>query len=120
MIYDLILISNTTDNHASLLVRAGGLRQWKRAADGPGSLVLLPLTVSDGGVPPLSSTSTLTIQICLCAEADHPACHPEALRPPLGSAQTQAVAAGLACLLILLGECYQSFGECYQSFSHCY
>uniref|UniRef100_A0A8C4QF39 Cadherin 6 n=1 Tax=Eptatretus burgeri TaxID=7764 RepID=A0A8C4QF39_EPTBU len=93
---------NSGDNHASLLVRAGGLRQWKRAADGPGSLVLLPLTVSDGGVPPLSSTSTLTIQICLCAEADHPACHPEALRPPLGSAQTQAVAAGLACLLILL------------------
>ncbi|KAM9719893.1 cadherin-7-like [Menidia menidia] len=52
-----LLLRDNSDNTASVLA-AGVLRRDR--------LLLLPVVVSDGGRPPLSSTSTLTVSVCQC------------------------------------------------------
>lgn len=65
-------------------------------------LYLLPIVISDGGSPALSSTNTLTIRVCGC-DGDRISCNAEAYTLNAGLS-TGALIAILACIVILLGK----------------
>ncbi|XP_061429430.1 LOW QUALITY PROTEIN: cadherin-7-like [Lethenteron reissneri] len=84
--------------------RAGGA-----AAGAAGGGLLLPLgvSVSDGGGPPgpRSTTGTLAVRLCACAERDgalHAACSAQQPVVVLAGVGAEALVALLACILILL------------------
>lgn len=86
------------DNTASVLVRREGFSRQKQ------DLYLLPIVISDGGVPPLSSTNTLSIRVCGCdGSGSLLSCNAEAYVLNAGLS-TGALIAILACIVILLGE----------------
>ncbi|XP_038627827.1 cadherin-11 isoform X1 [Tachyglossus aculeatus] len=89
-------LRDNRDNTASVYVRRGGFSRQKQ------DLYLLPIVINDGGVPPMSSTNTLTIKVCGC---DHNgsllSCNAEAYVLNAGLS-TGALIAILACIVILL------------------
>lgn len=86
------------DNTARILTRRSGFRQQEQ------SVFYLPILISDGGQPVLSSTGTLTIQVCGCDDEGHVlSCSPEAYMLPV-SLSRGALIAILACVFVLLGE----------------
>ena len=64
----------------------------------------LPIEINDNGIPPMSSTNTLTIRVCSCDSKDTIlSCNVEPYILPAGLS-TGALIAILACIVILLGE----------------
>ncbi|NXP38949.1 CAD11 protein, partial [Leiothrix lutea] len=89
-------LRDNRDNTASVLVRREGFSRQKQ------DLYLLPIVISDGGVPPLSSTNTLTIRVCGCDSGGSLlSCTAEAYVLNAGLS-TGALIAILACIVILL------------------
>lgn len=89
---------SSSDNTARILTRRSGFRQKEQ------SVFYLPILISDNGQPVLSSTGTLTIQVCSCDDDGHVlSCSPEAYMLPV-SLSRGALIAILACIFVLLGE----------------
>ncbi|KAM4808733.1 cadherin-24 [Rhinophrynus dorsalis] len=88
-------LRDNKDGSASLLVRQSGF--WRSQRD----IFLVPIEIKDSGMPPLSSTDTLTISLCHCETGGAVlTCHMTS-----GSAaglSTPALLAILACALSLL------------------
>ncbi|XP_072136065.1 cadherin-11-like isoform X1 [Mobula birostris] len=83
-------------NTADIKVRKGAMSRRKQ------EVYLLPVVISDGGAPPLSSTNTLTIRVCSCsADGSVQSCNAEPLTLPAGLS-TGALIAILTCIIILL------------------
>ncbi|XP_043913738.1 cadherin-24-like [Protopterus annectens] len=89
-------IKDNQDNSASVLVQQNKFAQNRR------DIYLVPIVISDGGTPPLSSTNTLTISICRCGlDGTIQSCNMEAYISPAGLS-TGALVAILACIATLL------------------
>ncbi|NXL74032.1 CAD18 protein, partial [Leptocoma aspasia] len=89
-------LRNNEDNTASILTRR---RRYSRTTQ---DIYYLPVLISDGGVPPLSSSSTLTIRVCACERDGRVrTCHAEAFLSSAGLS-TGALIAILLCIVILL------------------
>jgi hypothetical protein len=87
-----------SDNTARILTRRSGFRQQEQ------SVFYLPILIADSGQPALSSTGTLTIQVCSCDDDGHVmSCSPEAYMLPV-SLSRGALIAILACIFVLLGK----------------
>ncbi|KAB0349471.1 hypothetical protein FD754_014328 [Muntiacus muntjak] len=83
-------------NTASILTRR---RRFSRSVQ---DVYYLPIMVSDGGIPSLSSSSTLTIRVCACERDGRVrTCHAEAFLSSAGLS-TGALIAILLCVVILL------------------
>ncbi|KAB0400305.1 hypothetical protein E2I00_017212, partial [Balaenoptera physalus] len=83
-------------NTAGVYARRGGFSRQKQ------DLYLLPIVISDGGIPPMSSTNTLTIKVCGCdVNGALLSCNAEAYILNAGLS-TGALIAILACIVILL------------------
>uniref|UniRef100_A0A673UBL1 Cadherin-20 n=1 Tax=Suricata suricatta TaxID=37032 RepID=A0A673UBL1_SURSU len=86
----------TVYNTARVLTRRSGFRQQEQ------SVFFLPILMADSGQPALSSTGTLTIQVCSCDDDGHVlSCSPEAYMLPV-SLSRGALIAILACIFVLL------------------
>ncbi|KAB0352327.1 hypothetical protein FD755_003660 [Muntiacus reevesi] len=84
------------NNTAGVYARRGGFSRQKQ------DLYLLPIVISDGGIPPMSSTNTLTIKVCGCdVNGALLSCNAEAYILNAGLS-TGALIAILACIVILL------------------
>lgn len=91
---------DTVDNTASILTRR---RKYSRTIQ---DIYYLLVLISDGGVPPLSSSSTLTIRVCACERDGRVrTCHAEAFLSSAGLS-TGALIAILLCVVILLGKSF--------------
>ena len=67
-------------------------------------MYLVPVVISDGGTPLLSSTNTLTVRVCTCdRDGNMQLCNAEALSARAGLS-TGALVAILLCSVILLSE----------------
>ncbi|XP_035173911.1 cadherin-18 isoform X4 [Oxyura jamaicensis] len=89
-------LRDNEDNTASILTRR---RKYSRTTQ---DIYYLPVLISDGGVPPLSSSSTLTIRVCACERDGRVrTCHAEAFLSSAGLS-TGALIAILLCVVILL------------------
>ncbi|XP_061305245.1 cadherin-18 isoform X2 [Pezoporus flaviventris] len=89
-------LRDNEDNTASILTRR---RRYSRTTQ---DTYYLPVLISDGGVPPLSSSSTLTIRVCACEKDGRVrTCHAEAFLSSAGLS-TGALIAILLCVVILL------------------
>ena len=70
------------------------------------SRYLVPVVISDGGSPMLSSTNTLTVRVCSCdRDGNMKLCNAEALVLTAGLS-TGALVAILLCVCILLSKYY--------------
>ncbi|XP_069778599.1 cadherin-7-like [Narcine bancroftii] len=89
-------VQDNRDNTAAILTRRSGFSRQEQA------VYFLPIVIVDNGVPPLSSTNTLTVRVCSC-DGDGVAhtCNAEAYALPAGLS-TGALIAILACVLTLL------------------
>ncbi|KAF4790309.1 hypothetical protein TURU_142292 [Turdus rufiventris] len=91
-------LRNNEDNTASILTKR---RRYSRSTQ---DIYYLPVLISDGGVPPLSSSSTLTIRVCACERDGRVrTCHAEAFLSSAGLS-TGALIAILLCIVILLAS----------------
>ncbi|XP_057626160.1 cadherin-20 isoform X2 [Chionomys nivalis] len=89
-------VRDNQDNTARILTRRSGFRQQEQ------SVFYLPILIADSGEPVLSSTGTLTIQVCSCSDDGHvTSCSPEAYMLPV-SLSRGALIAILACIFVLL------------------
>uniref|UniRef100_A0A8D0G6Q3 Cadherin 11 n=1 Tax=Sphenodon punctatus TaxID=8508 RepID=A0A8D0G6Q3_SPHPU len=89
-------LRDNRDNTASIHVRHESFSRQKQ------DLYLLPIVISDGGIPPMSSTNTLTIRVCGCdSNGSLLSCNAEAYILNAGLS-TGALIAILACIVILL------------------
>ncbi|NP_445844.1 cadherin-11 isoform X1 [Rattus norvegicus] len=89
-------VRDNRDNTAGVYARRGGFSRQKQ------DLYLLPIVISDGGIPPMSSTNTLTIKVCGCdVNGALLSCNAEAYILNAGLS-TGALIAILACIVILL------------------
>ncbi|XP_044149262.1 cadherin-18 isoform X1 [Bufo gargarizans] len=89
-------LRNNEDNTASILTRR---RKFSRTSQ---DIYYLPIVVTDGGTPSLSSTGTLTIRVCACERDGRVrTCHAEAFLSSAGLS-TGALIAILLCIVILL------------------
>ncbi|XP_063801467.1 cadherin-11 [Pseudophryne corroboree] len=89
-------IRDQRDNTANLYVGRVSFSRQKQ------KMHLLPIVISDGGSPPMSSTNTLTIRICSCSTDENIiSCNDEPLSLNAGLS-TGALIAILACIVILL------------------
>ncbi|XP_039328127.1 cadherin-18 isoform X1 [Saimiri boliviensis] len=89
-------LKDNEDNTASILTRR---RRFSRTVQ---DVYYLPIMISDGGIPSLSSSSTLTIRVCACERDGRVrTCHAEAFLSSAGLS-TGALIAILLCVLILL------------------
>uniref|UniRef100_A0A7N4P2Q3 Cadherin 18 n=1 Tax=Sarcophilus harrisii TaxID=9305 RepID=A0A7N4P2Q3_SARHA len=89
-------LKDNEDNTASILTRR---RRFSRTIQ---DVYYLPIMISDGGIPSLSSSSTLTIRVCACERDGRVrTCHAEAFLSSAGLS-TGALIAILLCVLILL------------------
>lgn len=97
-LFSILTLLSSSDNTARILTRRSGFRQQEQSA------FYLPIQISDNGQPALSSTGTLTIQVCNCDDNGHVlSCSPEAYMLPV-SLSRGALIAILACIFVLLGE----------------
>ncbi|XP_060109556.1 cadherin-11 [Heteronotia binoei] len=87
-------LRDNRDNTASVITRRTSFSRQMQ------DLYLLPIVISDGGNPALSSTNTLTIRVCGC-DGDRISCNAEAYTLNAGLS-TGALIAILACIVILL------------------
>ncbi|XP_015744337.1 cadherin-18 [Python bivittatus] len=89
-------LKDNEDNTASILTRR---RRFSRTTQ---DVYYLPIVISDGGVPPLSSSTTLVIRVCACERDGRVrTCHAEAFLSSAGLS-TGALIAILLCVVILL------------------
>ncbi|KAG5268406.1 hypothetical protein AALO_G00212250 [Alosa alosa] len=89
-------LRDNKDNTASVLTKRGGFRRREQ------SLYRLPVLIVDSGTPALSSTNTLSVQVCDCdADGVPQACGAVAYSLPAGLS-TGALLAILGCILTLL------------------
>ncbi|XP_075399105.1 cadherin-18 isoform X2 [Tenrec ecaudatus] len=89
-------LKDNEDNTASILTRR---RRFSRTVQ---DVYYLPIMISDGGIPSLSSSSTLTIRVCACERDGRVrTCHAEAFLSSAGLS-TGALIAILLCVVILL------------------
>ncbi|GCC35436.1 hypothetical protein chiPu_0013921 [Chiloscyllium punctatum] len=89
-------ITQSTGHTADIKVHRGAMSRRKQ------EVYLLPVVISDGGVPVMSSTNTLTIRVCSCsADGSVQSCNAEPLTLPAGLS-TGALIAILTCIIILL------------------
>ncbi|MEJ1276156.1 cadherin 9 [Cricetulus griseus] len=89
-------VRDNRDNTAGIYARRGGFSRQKQ------DFYLLPIVISDGGIPPMSSTNTLTIKVCGCdVNGALLSCNAEAYILNAGLS-TGALIAILACIVILL------------------
>eukprot|EP00069_Balaena_mysticetus_P013935 bmy_22161T0 len=87
---------SAVDNTASILTRR---RRFSRTIQ---DVYYLPIMISDGGIPSLSSSSTLTIRVCACERDGRVrTCRAEAVLSSAGLS-TGALIAILLCVVILL------------------
>ncbi|KAM4614473.1 cadherin-11 [Discoglossus pictus] len=89
-------IHDNRDNTANLHIGRGIFSRHKK------DLYLLPIVISDGGIPQMSSTNTLSIRVCSCnSDGSTRSCNaePQTLNAGLS---TGALIAILACIVILL------------------
>ncbi|KAL7385942.1 hypothetical protein ABVT39_002232 [Epinephelus coioides] len=90
-------LRDNRDNTASVLTQLGVLQRDQLVH-------LLPVVISDGGDPPLSSTNTLSITVCDCdANGNRRSCSQGASLLLVVGLSTAAIAAVLTCVLTLLG-----------------
>ncbi|XP_069073207.1 cadherin-11 [Pleurodeles waltl] len=89
-------LRDNRDNTASIYVGRGGFSRQKQ------DVYLLPVVISDGGIPPMSSTSTLTIRVCSCNNDGMPLYCDVEPQPLNAGLSTGALIAILACIVILL------------------
>nr|XP_046264197.1 cadherin-7-like [Scatophagus argus] len=91
-------LRDNKDNTASILTRRGGFLQQVQLVH------FLPVVISDGSSPSLSSTNTLSIIVCTCDDAgNQSSCSKGALPLLVVSLSTAATAVALTCVLSLLG-----------------
>lgn len=100
-----ILSSSFPDNTASIVSR----RREGFSQDRDQEFFSLVLVVSDGGEPPLSSTATLSLRVCVCqrntrGRISNNVCQAHAFLSSAGLS-TGAFVAILLCIVILLGKC---------------
>nr|XP_060630666.1 cadherin-18 isoform X2 [Anolis sagrei ordinatus] len=89
-------LKDNGDNTASILTRR---RKFSRTTQ---DTYYLPIVISDGGVPSLSSSATLVIRVCACERDGRVrTCHAEAFLSSAGLS-TGALIAILLCVIILL------------------
>ncbi|XP_072267937.1 cadherin-20 [Pyxicephalus adspersus] len=89
-------LRDNQDNTAWILTRKSGFKQSEQ------SMYYIPIVVLDNGRPMLSSTGTLTIQVCSCDEdGDIMSCSAEPYTLPI-SLSRGALIAILACIFVLL------------------
>ncbi|XP_036399405.1 cadherin-8 [Megalops cyprinoides] len=89
-------IKNNRDNSISILAKHDSFRRQKQ------EMYFLPIVVTDNGNPPMSSTNTLTIQVCGCSkEGVVQSCNVEAYVLPIGLSMGALIAI-LACIILLL------------------
>lgn len=89
-------LRDNQDNTAWILTRKSGFKQSEQ------SMFYIPVLVLDNGRPMLSSTGTLTIQVCSCDEdGDIMSCSAEPYTLPI-SLSRGALIAILACIFVLL------------------
>ncbi|XP_059775204.1 cadherin-18 [Balaenoptera ricei] len=89
-------LKDNEDNTASILTRR---RRFSRTIQ---DVYYLPIMISDGGIPSLSSSSTLTIRVCACERDGRVrTCRAEAVLSSAGLS-TGALIAILLCVVILL------------------
>uniref|UniRef100_A0A8D0BK33 Cadherin-12 n=1 Tax=Salvator merianae TaxID=96440 RepID=A0A8D0BK33_SALMN len=89
-------LKDNDDNTASILTRR---RRFSRATQ---DVYYLPIVISDGGIPSLSSSVTLVIRVCACERDGRVrTCHAEAFLSSAGLS-TGALIAILLCVIILL------------------
>nr|XP_020636957.1 cadherin-18 isoform X2 [Pogona vitticeps] len=89
-------LKDNEDNTASILTRR---RRFSRTIQ---DVYYVPIVVSDGGVPSLSSSATLVIRVCACERDGRVrTCHAEAFLSSAGLS-TGALIAILLCVILLL------------------
>ncbi|KAM5157968.1 cadherin-20 [Mantella aurantiaca] len=89
-------LRDNQDNTAWILTRKSGFKQSEQ------STFYIPILVLDNGRPMLSSTGTLTIQVCSCDEdGDIMSCSAEPYTLPI-TLSRGALIAILACIFVLL------------------
>ncbi|XP_063779048.1 cadherin-20 [Pseudophryne corroboree] len=89
-------LRDNQDNTAWILTRKSGFKQADQ------STFYIPILVADNGQPMLSSTGTLTIQVCSCdQDGDIMSCSAEPYTLPI-SLSRGALIAILACIFVLL------------------
>ncbi|XP_028665470.1 cadherin-11 [Erpetoichthys calabaricus] len=89
-------LRDNRDNTAGIYVRRGGFSRQKD------DIFYLPIEINDNGIPPLSSTNTLTVRVCGCdSDGTLQSCNAEPYVLPAGLS-TGALIAILACIVILL------------------
>ncbi|XP_016850408.1 cadherin-18 isoform X3 [Anolis carolinensis] len=89
-------LKDNEDNTASILTRR---RKFSRTTQ---DTYYLPIVISDGGIPSLSSSATLVIRVCACERDGRVrTCHAEAFLSSAGLS-TGALIAILLCVIILL------------------
>ncbi|MEE6465303.1 hypothetical protein FKM82_006513 [Ascaphus truei] len=89
-------LRDNQDNTAWILTRRSGFRQHEQ------STFYLPILIADNGRPMLSSTGTLTVQVCSCDDdGDIMSCSAEPYTLPI-SLSRGALIAILACIFVLL------------------
>ncbi|XP_069816336.1 cadherin-20 [Dendropsophus ebraccatus] len=89
-------LRDNQDNTAWILSRKSGFKQSEQ------SIFYIPILIADNGRPMLSSTGTLTIQVCSCDdEGDIMSCSAEPYTLPI-SLSRGALIAILACIFVLL------------------
>lgn len=87
------------DNTAGIYTRRTGFRRAQQSTH------LVAVVISDGAVPMMSSTGTLTVRVCTCdRDGNMEMCNTEALSGTAGLS-TGALVAILLCVLILLRKC---------------
>ncbi|XP_068998297.1 cadherin-7-like [Embiotoca jacksoni] len=90
-------LTDNNDNTASVLTRRAGFLQQDQPVH------FLPVVISDGGSPTLSSTNTLTVTVCECdLQGNRRRCNQGASRL-LADGLSTAAAVLLTCVLTLLG-----------------
>lgn len=86
----------STDNTAGIHTRRSGFRQAQQNTH------LVAVLITDGDIPMMSSTGTLTVRVCTCdRNGNMEMCNAEALSGTAGLS-TGALVAILLCVLILL------------------
>ncbi|XP_053322082.1 cadherin-20 [Spea bombifrons] len=89
-------LRDNQDNTAWVLTRRSGFKQTEQ------STFYIPILIADNGQPMMSSTGTLTVQVCSCDdEGDIMSCSAEPYTLPI-SLSRGALIAILACIFVLL------------------
>lgn len=89
----------SSDNTASVLTRRGSFLQRDQRVH------FLPVVISDGSSPSLSSTNTLSVIVCTCDGAGNQQSCSQGASPLLvARLNTAATVAVLTCVLVLLGK----------------